>query len=489
MTNRLGVFVFYEKDGTVRNYVRHILSEIRMHVSELAIICNGEISEEGKKALKEYSTELYVRDNIGFDAGALKYYFCNKFDKNRLKELDEILIFNHTFYGPFGGFSGVFSEMKKRKCDFWGLTDYKANDRYPYHIQSYFVCFRSNVIRSNSFAEFWDTLQGSFADIRECIDQYEVRMTAFFHDKGFKSDSFVKSEIDRNIYFMHPYELLIHNKYPLLKRKCFVLETYDDIIYNYEFAAALSYLQQYYNKEYLYMCEDVIRSFDITVIKKSADLSIIPMKCRNLSEKFFVRSNNPRLQVFSIDDIKSKQTADDSCCLLYYTEKYNLSEHEEIVLFDNAFKDQEYASSICEIFRERKEIGCLLPEMIVSDLRLKDFFSAYVSYGVFWIRNNLLESIIESGVTVSKLVNMEGEELARLIQSHGYFTYVIKNRDYDRAENAKKSFILKELLIHLSNNYEFTSLSDVITKLHGDRLHTKRIKTIINNRIKKSVDL
>ena len=43
--------------------------------------------------------------------------------------------------------------VKNIKCDFWGITD---SSEINYHLQSYFLVFKKNVIQSNTFKIFWD---------------------------------------------------------------------------------------------------------------------------------------------------------------------------------------------------------------------------------------------------------------------------------------------------------------------------------------------
>ncbi len=483
MIKRLGVFVFYEKDGIVRRYVSHILSEIKKHLSGLVIICNGKLTEESHSVLEEFSDEIYIRENKGYDAGALKYFFCGQFSNERLEDLDEILIFNHTFYGPFGGFGKVFEKMDERDCDFWGMTDYNENDLFPYHLQSYFINFRSRLIHSGHFMEFWNGLKGEYVDLAECVKQYEVAMTRFFLSKGFKSSSYTENELKANVSFLHPYELMVRQGYPLIKRKLFIFEMNDLAIYNYEFNALMDHVRINYNKEYLDMCEDVISSFDICAIKEKAGLSIIPNDDHGTEDGFAIISDDPGIKKAAGRNAQNELPPAGLCSLIYYPKDHNLSVHDEIMLYDNSFRNMDYAGKVSRIFTDRPEIGCLLPEFIADPERLYEFEREYVSYGAFWIRNSILESLNSCGVSVKDLVEMEGNELARLIQKQGYFTYVIKNKEYDDAENVMKNYVIKKLLFHLGKNYDFNSLEDLIGKLYGDRLHGKRIRKIVKDRL------
>ena len=52
MKKRICIFVFYDKDGIVDDYVRYLLSELKKVISELVILVNGNIRKEEKSKLK-----------------------------------------------------------------------------------------------------------------------------------------------------------------------------------------------------------------------------------------------------------------------------------------------------------------------------------------------------------------------------------------------------------------------------------------------------
>ena len=69
---RLGVFVFYDKDGIVDDYVIYLLNDLKENLDRLVIVCNGALTPDGRDRLEKISPEVYVHENHGYDVGAYK---------------------------------------------------------------------------------------------------------------------------------------------------------------------------------------------------------------------------------------------------------------------------------------------------------------------------------------------------------------------------------------------------------------------------------
>lgn len=80
----------------------------------------------------------------------------------------------------------IFKEMEKRNVDFWGLTE--SFEGKP-HIQSYFLVFNTNIIRSKAFYDFFNSIEvlSSKGDI---VRSYEIGLTEAFMSAGFSHSVF-----------------------------------------------------------------------------------------------------------------------------------------------------------------------------------------------------------------------------------------------------------------------------------------------------------
>lgn len=106
---RLGIFVFYDKDGIVDNYIDYLLEDLSKSLSDLIIVVNGILNDNGKKIFLRYTDRIVIRKNIGFDAGAYVDILLNYIGQENLKKWDELILCNDTFYGPFIPFSDIFA--------------------------------------------------------------------------------------------------------------------------------------------------------------------------------------------------------------------------------------------------------------------------------------------------------------------------------------------------------------------------------------------
>ncbi|MDO4296822.1 MAG: rhamnan synthesis F family protein [bacterium] len=222
---RLGIYSFYEQDGIVDSYVTFFLNDLKENVDELAIICNGKLTAEGRKAFEEIASVVVVRENQGFDiAGYL--YGMKLYGWERLSSYDEVVLANNTMMGPIYPFSEMFAEMAQRKLDFWGITrHYKIefdpfqNNPYGYipeHLQSYFMVFRKNFVASYEFQEYWDSLP-ELKTYEDAVGKHETYFTKYFEEKGYVWDSYVDTS---DMEYLTNYPLMNYPKVLIEKKKC-----------------------------------------------------------------------------------------------------------------------------------------------------------------------------------------------------------------------------------------------------------------------------
>ena len=66
---RLGIFFFYEKNGDVDDFISYYLADLAKNLSELIVVCNGKLSEQGRQAFQKFTDQILVRGKQG--AGCL----------------------------------------------------------------------------------------------------------------------------------------------------------------------------------------------------------------------------------------------------------------------------------------------------------------------------------------------------------------------------------------------------------------------------------
>lgn len=240
---RLGVFVFYDAEGIVDEYVTVLLESLKPMIDRLLILVNGKITDESILKLQKYSSEVILRKNIGFDGGAYKDAFTIHLKDEDLSVWDEVIVFNDTFYAPIFPWEEVFTKMgENTEVDFWGLTKhpggivFSSRTKVEEHVQGYFVVFRKHILRDEAYLRFWEELSypGSY---EEAVLGYEVGLTNYFVNNGFKycvytdmCDEIVKTKYGDNPYFDNLYSITKKNRIPILKIKSLSVRNYKQAI-------------------------------------------------------------------------------------------------------------------------------------------------------------------------------------------------------------------------------------------------------------------
>ncbi|MXP74994.1 hypothetical protein GN277_06250 [Lachnospiraceae bacterium WCA-9-b2] len=238
--NRAGIFVFYDAQGLVDEYVEFLLSSTDSVLQKLIIIINGKIGKSGYNKLKKYSDSIFKRNNYGYDAGAYKDVFMHFMNKENWKNWDEILLFNDTFYGPIFPWEGVFREMEKEEVDFWGLSRHPGGGRIlasgqemPPHIQGYFLVCKKSVFLSSHWQKFWEELEYP-RTYREAVENFEIYFSSYFIKRGYRCSALtdkipINIEYGKNPFMCYFRELVQKFKFPVLKRKVICLPYLDEV--------------------------------------------------------------------------------------------------------------------------------------------------------------------------------------------------------------------------------------------------------------------
>ena len=301
---RLGIFLIYDPDGTVDEYIEYLLDDISPLFAKLIIVCNGFITPESRDTLEKYTGSIFVRENIGFDFRAWKEAMFKYYGYSRVREYDELVLFNDSFFGPFRPFSGVFKEMEERGYDFWGLTVHgeapTAKNMCPYgyrprYIQTYFMVFNKRMLNDEEFRLFWQSIP-VYSSILEVSEKCSAVLTKFFSDKGYRwgvySDTAdLEESREKNIchHAFNTEELTVNRRYPVIKRKSFILGKKRFLQFNtgLDLPRAVKYIEDnnLYDPDLIF--RHIIRRYDAADIKESLNLSYV------IDEKTADEGSNP----------------------------------------------------------------------------------------------------------------------------------------------------------------------------------------------------
>ncbi len=286
---RLGIYVTYDPENKVDDYIDYMLRELRIVVDCLVVVCNYAYIAKGIENIHPYADKVYYRDNIGYDAGGFKDAICNLLGWDKVYQYDELLLTNDSMFGPFYPMKDIFKNMSEKEADFWGLTKYKERiyEAYgkmahvPEHIQSFFLVFRSRLLHSDLFRELWETMPyyGSF---NEVVEEYEMKLTAFLEKSGYRYICYADMKINetdniRNNYNQYGFianELVRKRNFPFLKKKAIIYTTLNQQTQE-NIPLVLDYIKYHTDYDINLIYENCIRLMNVSDLQRKLCLNYI----------------------------------------------------------------------------------------------------------------------------------------------------------------------------------------------------------------------
>lgn len=231
--NRLCIYVTYNKENRIKEYMGHMVKALRECVSTLYVVCNYSKMTAGLEYIQDHVDDIFYRQNLGYDAGAYKDMLCDILGWDKVQQYDELVLLNDSFVGPFYELGAYFDRMTKAPCDFWGMTrnpaGYLESVSYQFnpHIHSYFMVFKKCIVQSDCFKKFWMNLDYP-QTFSEAVWKFEIGINEFLEGNGFCSLAFMdlyglifaENEIP---FLLYSHEMIRDNKLPILKKKSLLI--------------------------------------------------------------------------------------------------------------------------------------------------------------------------------------------------------------------------------------------------------------------------
>lgn len=224
---RLVIFVVYDRRGEVGDYILHALRGLRPHATRILAVVNGAVSSRGRAELESVVDEVLVRSNQGFDVEAQREALAYLGDD--LRDYDELVLTNDTWYGPVHPFADVFSRMARRALHIWGMTEHPraegdpagGREPVPWHLQSYWLAVRRSVFLSDAWSRYWHQL-APIVTYDDAVRHHELVFAEWFQTEGFVVETaFPSAEYSGDNPAIFHADLLLRDGCPLLKRRLF----------------------------------------------------------------------------------------------------------------------------------------------------------------------------------------------------------------------------------------------------------------------------
>ncbi|MFN9148402.1 MAG: rhamnan synthesis F family protein [Hyphomonadaceae bacterium] len=182
--NRALIFAHFDKDGLVDPYVIHALTVYRQYFSLVVFVTVSDLSESEVDKLKFLADRVIQRENYGYDFGSWRVGF-EGVDHPEL--FSEIIFANDSCYGPLSDFESFLRKSEDLNAAVWGAT---LSHQFVPHVQSYFMAFRREIIRSGFAKRFWASVEHK-ENKQDIIWEYEIGLSQQAVSEGYKIDAVV----------------------------------------------------------------------------------------------------------------------------------------------------------------------------------------------------------------------------------------------------------------------------------------------------------
>ena len=223
---RAGIFLFYDPEGKVDDYILGCLGSLQQHMDYLLVVSNSPLDETNRKRLESVSSEVMERKNVGYDVGAYRDGLRH-LGWDHMGDYDELVLFNYTFFAPIHPWAGLFERTDKWDTDFWGITEHDEVRPHPFlpklvmprHIQSHWIAVRSSLSTTKDWRSYWEDMP-PIESYNDSIQWHESRFAGYFNALGYRHE--VAYNVDdypsANPVFDNA-SLLLQDGCPILKRR------------------------------------------------------------------------------------------------------------------------------------------------------------------------------------------------------------------------------------------------------------------------------
>ena len=223
---RAGIFLFYDPEGKVDDYILGCLGSLQQHMDYLLVVSNSPLDETNRKRLESVSSEVMERKNVGYDVGAYRDGLRH-LGWDHMGDYDELVLFNYTFFAPIHPWVSLFERTDKWDTDFWGITEHDEVRPHPFlpklvmprHIQSHWIAVRSSLSATKDWRSYWEDMP-PIESYNDSIQWHESRFTGYFNALGYRHE--VAYNVDdypsANPVFDNA-SLLLQDGCPILKRR------------------------------------------------------------------------------------------------------------------------------------------------------------------------------------------------------------------------------------------------------------------------------
>lgn len=243
---RVCLYAAYDADGIVDDYVLAYLTDMARH-ADIYYLADCPMDEAEMSKLDGLVKGAWADRHGMYDFGSYSILARDLVGWDVLETYDEMILANDSCY-LVHPLKQTFDTMAARPCAWWGLQatksmistahqnrisedtpvsiedikkshldQFEADPIYDFHIGSYFMAFRNDIIKDPAFRRVLDNVAEE-KNKRNIIRKYEIGLTRFLIGNGYEFDTLVDTVSKPHPIFTERAFDLIDDGFPFLKR-------------------------------------------------------------------------------------------------------------------------------------------------------------------------------------------------------------------------------------------------------------------------------
>ena len=442
------IFASYCNDEIIPDYVIYYLSELKKEVDSIVFVADNNLKNPKEiNKIRGYVDYACFDRHGAYDFGSYKRGIQYLKENNLLENIEELYLVNDSCYGPIDSFHNVIETMRNKKCDFWGLLD--SND-IRYHLQSFFYCFKNNVINDPIFYSFFDNIHAPI-DFSYAVFHLETELTKYLETK-YRCECYFHGYVEKHEYqsvsgnensTLWPLSLL-ESGFPLVKVKALNGSFGKDLHENID--ETLQYIKKKNEKLYQIIVEDIERRIgednliNLTCLDKLSEKKIISF---DIFDTLLLRPFSKPTTLFEYIERKYSEKG-------FARERIDAERRARLASKSSEVTLKEIYNAMQPKYARFQEIEMLEEEdLLIPNPRILDLYNyavknnkKIIAISDMYLNSTFLSSVLKkNGFNEISKVYVSCEE--NKTKANGLFSKVLKDLDC-KAED----------IIHIGDNYE-----------------------------------
>lgn len=198
---KLCIFCHFDPNNQVDAYVFYYLNALHEAGCDIVFVSTSQaIDQKSMARLKMLCQHIVIKDNLGRDLIAYKVGLGLV---EEVAQYDKVIFANDSVYGPLFDIRQAIHYGDDKNLDIWGITD---SQEYHYHLQSYFLVFKKDVVLSEAFRQFWAQVY-PLSNKSNIVQFYEVGLSQYFLKQGYRLGALVaykaiKQSLRENVFHL-----------------------------------------------------------------------------------------------------------------------------------------------------------------------------------------------------------------------------------------------------------------------------------------------